>query len=244
MAEPVLRLNQVSHAYRQGQAEVPVLTDVDLTLQAGETVALVGPSGAGKSTLLHIAGLLETPSSGNVAIAGQQVRPGRDGLRTSLRRAHLGFVYQNHHLMPEFSALENIVLPLRLAGISVRAAQRRAADLLDRIGLGERSRHRPAELSGGERQRVAIARAIVHRPKLLLADEPTGNLDTVTAADVTDLLVELVQATGLAVLLATHNPALAGRMQRGLRLAAGRLHPWGPPGRRPDEPTPSSGARP
>ena len=228
MAEPVLRLSRVSHSYWQGRTEVPVLTDVDLLLKAGETVALVGPSGAGKSTLLHIAGLLETPSTGEVALAGQVVRAGRDGTRTRLRRAHLGFVYQNHHLMPEFSALENIMVPLRLAGQAPRAARARATELLDRVGLGARGSHRPAELSGGEQQRVAIARAVANAPKLLLADEPTGNLDTGTAADVTDMLVELVRATGLAALLATHNPEVARRMQRGVRLEAGHLHPWAP----------------
>ena len=230
MAEPVLRLSQVSHSYWQGRAEVPVLANVDLVLEAGETVALVGPSGAGKSTLLHIAGLLETPSAGEVALAGQVVRAGRDGTRTRLRRTHLGFVYQNHHLMPEFSALENIMVPLRLAGHDPRAARGRATELLDRVGLAARGSHRPAALSGGEQQRVAIARAIANGPKLLLADEPTGNLDTGTAADVTDMLVELVGATGLAALLATHNPEVARRMHRGVRLESGHLHPWPPAG--------------
>ncbi len=245
MAEPVLQLLRISHAYRQGRAEVPVLRDVDLVLEEGETVALVGPSGAGKSTLLHIAGLLETPSGGSVALAGQPVRDGsRDGTRTRLRRTHLGFVYQNHHLMPEFSALENTMVPLRLAGHPARSARRRAAELLERVGLGARCGHRPAELSGGERQRVALARALVHRPKLLLADEPTGNLDSAAASAVTDLLVELVRATGLAALLATHDPDVARRMHRGVRLESGRLQPWGPTPRWPEtEDRRLSGAR-
>jgi len=228
MAEPVLRLSQVSHSYWQGRTEVPVLVDVDLALTAGETVALVGPSGAGKSTLLHIAGLLETPSAGEVALAGQVVRAGRDGTRTRLRRTHLGFVYQNHHLMPEFSALENIMVPLRLAGLPPRVARVRAGELLDRVGLGARGSHRPAALSGGEQQRVAIARAVANQPKLLLADEPTGNLDTGAAAGVTDMLVDLVRATGLAALVATHNPEVARRMHRGVRLESGQLCPWAP----------------
>ena len=228
MAEPVLQLRRVSHSYRQGRTEVPVLANVDLELEAGETVALVGPSGAGKSTLLHIAGLLETPSAGEVALAGQVVPARRDGTRTRRRRAHLGFVYQNHHLMPEFSALENVMVPLRLAGCPPRAARARAAELLDRVGLAARGAHRPAALSGGEQQRVAIARAVANRPKLLLADEPTGNLDTAAAAGVTDMLVDLVRATGLAALVATHNPEVARRMHRGVRLEAGELHPWCP----------------
>ncbi len=230
MAEPVLRLADIHHSYRQGRGAVQVLAGVELVLQPGETVALVGPSGAGKSTLLHVAGLLETPTAGEVALVGHVVRGGRDGTRTRLRRSHLGFVYQNHHLMPEFSAVENIMVPLRLAGLSPARARARASELLDRVGLGARSAHRPAALSGGERQRVAIVRAIANHPRLLLADEPTGNLDTATASDVTDMLVELVEATGLAALVATHNPAVARRMSRGVRLESGRLHPWVPDG--------------
>ncbi len=226
MAEPVLRLANVRHTYWQGRNPVPVLVDVDLELAPGETVALVGPSGAGKSTLLHVAGLLEQPTGGEVTLAGHTMRTAADAERTRLRRDYLGFVYQHHHLMPEFTALENVMVPLRLGGRTVRAARRRAAELLDRVGLGARGAHRPAALSGGERQRVAIARAIANEPRILLADEPTGNLDTVTATVVTDLLVELVAATGLAALVATHNPDVALRMARGVRLDAGRLRPW------------------
>jgi lipoprotein-releasing system ATP-binding protein len=193
-----------------------------MALRQGEVAALVAPSGAGKSTLLHIAGLLDRPDAGAVRVLGQAA--GRDdGARTRLRRDAIGFVYQFHHLLPEFSALENVALPQRAAGVDRRAAAARAREILAAVGLAGRLDHRPAELSGGEQQRVAIARALANRPRILLADEPTGNLDPGTAAQVFDLLMALVRDTGLAALIATHNPELAARMDRRLELRDGRV---------------------
>ncbi len=220
----VLRLDGVAKVYNAGTpAAIAVLEDASLALGKGEVVALVAPSGAGKSTLLHIAGLLDAPSSGSVALLGQAAERADDTLRTRLRRDAVGFVYQFHHLLPEFSALENVALPQRAAGVARSEAATQARALLEAVGLGHRLEHRPAELSGGEQQRVAVARALANRPKLLLADEPTGNLDPETSGRVFDMLLELVRSTGLAALIATHNPELAARMDRVLRLDAGRI---------------------
>ena len=219
----VLGLDGVEKVYNPGSAaEVRVLDGASLTLAAGEVVGLVAPSGAGKSTLLHISGLLDAPSAGSVRLLGRPA-PREDRARTRLRRDGVGFVYQFHHLLPEFSALENVALPQRAAGVARKIALARASELLASVGLGHRLEHRPAEMSGGEQQRVAVARALANRPALLLADEPTGNLDPETSARVFDLLLGLVRDTGLAALIATHNPDLAGRMDRVLRLDGGRL---------------------
>jgi lipoprotein-releasing system ATP-binding protein len=220
----VLRLAGVTKVYHQGSdAEIAVLGGVDLALPAGQAVALVAPSGAGKSTLLHIAGLLDLPTAGSVAIDGQEAAGLGDGERTRLRRDRVGFVYQFHHLLPEFSALENVAMPQRAAGVARADAEARARDLLGQVGLGHRLGHRPAELSGGEQQRVAFARALANAPALLLADEPTGNLDPDTSDQVFDVMMGLVSEAGLAALVATHNPALAARMDRVMRLDHGRL---------------------
>jgi lipoprotein-releasing system ATP-binding protein len=220
----VLAMEDVAKVYNPGTpAAVEVLTGASLALGAGEVVALVAPSGAGKSTLLHVAGLLDTPTTGAVRLAGQPTGGLDDRRRTALRRDVVGFVYQFHHLLPEFSALENVALPQRAAGASWAAAAARARALLEAVGLSHRLDHRPAELSGGEQQRVAFARALANAPKLLLADEPTGNLDPETSLKVFEVLIEIVRSTGLAALIATHNPALAGRMDRALRLEGGRI---------------------
>jgi lipoprotein-releasing system ATP-binding protein len=200
-----------------------VLRGVDLVLRQGEIVALVGPSGSGKSTLLHIAGLLEPPDGGDVAIAGQSCNGMNDLARTAMRREHLGFVYQNHHLLAEFSALENVAIPAIIDGLGRGEAKQRAREILGWMGLEARESHRPARLSGGEQQRVAIARALASKPSLLLADEPTGNLDPATASDVFEVLLKLVRGAGLTALIATHNPDLAQRMDRIVNLESGRL---------------------
>ena len=220
----VLSLDAVTKTYNPGTpAAVTVLEGASLTLGAGEVVALVAPSGAGKSTLLHIAGLLDVPSSGTVRLIGGATAGLNDRTRTRLRRDSVGFVYQFHHLLPEFSAVENVALPQRAAGATRAAAADRARALLTAVGLGHRLDHRPAELSGGEQQRVAVARALANRPALLLADEPTGNLDPETSGRVFAMLLDLVRSTGLAALIATHNPELAARMDRTLHLRAGRI---------------------
>ncbi len=217
----VLVLDGISKTYgKGGPAPVPVLGDLSLTVARGEVVALVAPSGAGKSTLLHIAGLLDTPDSGRVLLNGRDMTGENDRRRTEARREDLGFVYQFHHLLPEFTAAENIVLPQLANGVADRAAQARAQDLLGRVGLGHRADHRPAQLSGGEQQRVAFCRALANEPALLLADEPTGNLDPATSDKVFDVLMALVRDTGLAALIATHNLELASRMDRVIRLGA------------------------
>ncbi|MEE2861247.1 MAG: ABC transporter ATP-binding protein [Pseudomonadota bacterium] len=217
----VLRLEGVGKTYdRTGPAPVRVLSGLDLTVARGEIVALVAPSGAGKSTLLHIAGLLDTPDEGRVWLTGRDMTGLPDRARTEARRQDLGFVYQFHHLLPEFSAAENIVLPQLANGVSARDAQVRAADLLARVGLSHRANHRPAQMSGGEQQRVAFCRALANVPSLLLADEPTGNLDPETSDRVFDVLVSLVRDTGLSALIATHNHALAERMDRIVRLSS------------------------
>lgn len=219
-----LRLRDVRKVYGEGtRGEVAALQGASLSLAAGEVVALVAPSGAGKSTLLHVAGLLDTATSGEVAIGGTSAAGLGDGARTKLRRDTIGFVYQFHHLLPEFSALENVVLPQRAAGVGKAAAEARARELLAAVGLSARESHRPGELSGGEQQRVAFCRALANRPRLLLADEPTGNLDPETSGRVFDVLLGLVRETGMAALIATHNPELAARMDRILRLSGGRV---------------------
>ncbi len=224
MSEPVLELSGITKAYNHGlPSEICVLTGADLTLSRGEVVALVAPSGAGKSTLLHIAGLLDTPDQGHVRIGGRDLAGANDRLRTGVRRADVGFVYQFHHLLPEFTAAENIILPQLANGVARGAAQARAETLLARVGLAARVRHRPAELSGGEQQRVAFCRALANGPRLLLADEPTGNLDPATADQVFSVLMEIVRETGLSALIATHNLELAARMDRVVHLTAGRL---------------------
>lgn len=211
---PVLELIDLERTYRQGAREIRVLDGARATLHGGQAVALVGPSGAGKSTLLHIAGLLEHPDTGRVVICGKDCTGMGDDARTRVRRAQMGFVYQFHQLLPEFSALENVVLPQLILGRSREAANTRARQLLSDMGLGERVEHRPAELSGGEQQRTAIARALANNPKILLADEPTGNLDPKTSDVVFDSLLGLVRAEGLAALVATHDHRLARRLDR------------------------------
>ncbi|SDF50507.1 ABC transporter ATP-binding protein [Rhodobacter capsulatus] len=220
----VLRLDRLEKGYNRGKAnEIIVLRGASLVIPRGQVVALVAPSGAGKSTLLHIAGLLDTPDSGRVIVNGQDLTGAKDGARTAARREALGFVYQFHHLLPEFTALENIVLPQLANGSARKAAEARAQDLLARVGLAARAGHRPSALSGGEQQRVAFCRALANRPALLLADEPTGNLDPTTSETVFSALMELVRATGLSALIATHNLELAARMDRVLRLTDGQL---------------------
>ena len=221
--KPVLELFHVARSYAEGKGRLDVFLDADLTVRPGEIVALVGPSGAGKSSLLHIAGLLEAPSGGEVFIAGQDCTSLDDSARTVIRRVGIGFIYQFHHLLPEFSALENVEMPQLIAGAGVSAARERATSLLERLELGNRLAHRPAELSGGEQQRVAIARALANRPLLLLADEPTGNLDPRTAEQVHEEFLRLIRQEGLGALIATHNFDLARRMSRVVRLENGRL---------------------
>ncbi len=220
---PVLALRGIRRSFRTGGAEIAVLNGVDFELRQGEMVALVGPSGAGKSTLLHIAGLLEQPDSGAVMIGARDCSRLTEQERTQLRRTELGFVYQFHHLLPEFSALENVMLPQMIAGVARRPAREKAMALLARVGLAPRAGHRPARLSGGEQQRVAIARALANDPKILLGDEPTGNLDHATGESVLGILLDLVRETGLAALIATHNVELARRLDRIVALEDGRL---------------------
>jgi lipoprotein-releasing system ATP-binding protein len=220
---PTIELRGIRKVFHQGGVALAVLNGVDLTLRAGEIVALVGPSGAGKSTLLHVAGLLERPDSGQLLIEGRDCAALSDEHRTILRRKALGFVYQFHHLLPEFSAVENVMLPQMIAGVGRGDARRRAETLLRQVGLGERLSHRPARLSGGEQQRVAIVRALANDPRILLADEPTGNLDHTTAEGVMVTLIEIVRRSGLAALIATHNLDLAHRLDRVVVLQDGLL---------------------
>lgn len=222
---PALVLTGVQRGFGTGRTRIEVLRNVTLSLSAGEIVALTGPSGAGKSTLLHTAGLLELPDAGTVSLAGEACNELSDQRRTALRRNYLGFVYQFHHLLPEFSALENVVLPQMIAGVSKRVARDKAHELLATVGLAERAGHRPGQLSGGEQQRVALARALANRPRVLLADEPTGNLDHHTADSVFDMLLDAVRGAGLAALIATHNPDLARRMDRAVTIRDGWLEP-------------------
>ena len=224
MSEMMLELTGLEKAYNRGKpGEVTVLRGATLSVARGEVVALVAPSGAGKSTLLHIAGLLDTPDSGGVALGGVSMAGLGDRARTEARRQDVGFIYQFHHLLPEFTALENIVLPQLANGVARKAAESRAMGLLDRVGIAPRAGHRPAALSGGEQQRVAFCRALANGPRLLLADEPTGNLDPGTSDQVFGALMELVRETGLSALIATHNMELAARMDRVVRLEKGRV---------------------
>ncbi|MCA3268445.1 MAG: ABC transporter ATP-binding protein [Azospirillum sp.] len=223
MSEPALELKGLHRRFRQAGGELHVLRGLDLRLMPGECVALVGPSGAGKSTLLHCAGLLERPDAGQVLLGGRDCAAMDEGARTEARLADLGFVYQFHHLLPEFTALENVTMPQLIAGKPRDEAAARARELLGRVGLSARADHRPARLSGGEQQRVAIVRAVANAPKVLLADEPTGNLDPRTAEGVFAELLTLVRTTGLAALVATHNPELAARMDRTVVLRDGVL---------------------
>ncbi len=220
---PALELRKISRVYQQGRKKLVVFRELDFTLPSGEITALVGPSGAGKSSLLHIAGLLEKPTSGEVHIAGVNCSALDDIARTRIRRFGIGFIYQFHHLLPEFTAEENVILPQVMAGKSRKQARERAHMLLESLGLKDRMKHIPSELSGGEQQRVAIARALANEPLLLLADEPTGNLDPDTAARVHELLLDLIRAEGLAALIATHNMELAALMHRVVHLHHGRL---------------------
>lgn len=220
---PALHLEEVRRSYLQGETELAILRGVTLSVWPGESVALIAPSGAGKSTLLHIAGLLEHPDDGEVYIDGKPTAKLPDGARTAIRRDEIGFVYQFHHLLPEFTASENVMLPQMIAGLDRSEATTRANELLSFLGLGERLEHRPSELSGGEQQRVAIARAVANAPRLLLADEPTGNLDPKTADHVFETLAKLVGATKLAAVIATHNLDLAARMTRRVTLREGKI---------------------
>ena len=221
----VLELNDVTRHFGQGKRVLEVLKGANLSVKAGEVVALVGPSGAGKSTFLQIAGLLEQPTSGDVKIDGQSCIGLNDDERTKVRRYNIGFVYQYHHLLPEFSSLENVTIPQIIAGIDKQTARSRGKELLEWMGLNERFEHRPGQLSGGEQQRVAIARALSASPRVLLADEPTGNLDPETANGVFDVLMHLARGSGLAALVATHNPELAKRMDRIVKVENGVLVP-------------------
>ena len=223
VAPAVLELRDVVKSYQQGKHVLEVLKGVNLTIRTGEMSALVGQSGAGKSTLLQIAGLLDRPTKGAVFVNGENIGRINDEIRTGLRRDYVGFVYQYHNLLSDFSALENVMLPMLIKGVRKRDAEEQAAFLLEKLKLGYRLKHRPAELSGGEQQRVAIARALANQPKLLLADEPTGNLDPDTAEDVFSALLDIMRETGLAALVATHNLELAARMNRQYRLTNGVL---------------------
>lgn len=223
MSNVLLKTESLQRIYQQGGENLTVLHNADIEIKSGEIVALVGPSGSGKSTLLQMAGLLDRPTSGRVFIAGEDATGGDDETRTAMRRKFIGFVYQFHYLLPEFSALENVVIPQMIAGIDKRDAQEKAKELLTRLKLDHRFDHRPARLSGGEQQRVAIARALANGPKLLLADEPTGNLDPETSNGVFEMLTDLVRSTGIGAMIATHNMDLAERMDRILELKAGRI---------------------
>ena len=223
MNNPVLELQKIKRIYGKGDTALSVLKDINLTIKAGEIVALVGPSGSGKSTLLHIAGLLDTPTAGTIYVCSQNATKMNDYGRTLLRRDTMGFVYQAHLLLPDFSALENVMMPVLIAGKSKKEAAARAEELLTKVGLKKRMSHRSGELSGGEQQRVAIARALANHPALLLADEPTGNLDPKTAESVFGGLIDLVRETGLSALIATHNPDLAARMDRRISVQNGLL---------------------
>ncbi|WP_454627988.1 ABC transporter ATP-binding protein [Bradyrhizobium cenepequi] len=220
---PVIYLHDIKRQYRQGEATLTILNGAKLALWPGQSVALVAPSGAGKSTLLHIAGLLETPDDGEVYVGGTPTSQLPDIDRTQIRRTDIGFVYQSHRLLPEFSALENVMLPQMIRGLKRSETVKRSTEILSYLGLGDRIKHRPAELSGGEQQRVAIARAVANAPRALLADEPTGNLDPQTADHVFNALMQLVQATRVAMLIATHNMDLAARMDRRVSLANGQV---------------------
>jgi lipoprotein-releasing system ATP-binding protein len=220
---PVVYLHDIKRQYTQGETVLTILDGAKLALWAGQSVALVAPSGSGKSTLLHIAGLLESPDEGEVYVGGTATSGLSDSERTQIRRTDIGFIYQAHHLLPEFSALENVILPQMIRGLSRQEAVKRAAELLSYLGLKDRLEHRPAELSGGEQQRVAIARAVSNAPRILLADEPTGNLDPRTSDQVFGALSQLVRASGLAAIIATHNRDIAARMDRRVTLKDGQV---------------------
>lgn len=220
---PVVYLHEIKRQYKQGEATLTILNGAKLALWAGQSVALVAPSGSGKSTLLHIAGLLESPDEGEVYVAGAPTSQLSDIERTQIRRSDIGFVYQSHRLLPEFTALENVMMPQMIRGLKRSETIKRSTEILGYLGLGERITHRPAELSGGEQQRVAIARAVANAPRALLADEPTGNLDPHTADHVFKALMQLVKATRVAMLIATHNMELAGRMDRRVSLVDGKV---------------------
>lgn len=224
MTKTVLELKNIIRRYPQGEGGfLEVLKGISLSIKAGEIVALVGPSGSGKSTLLHQAGILENPDDGTVSVDGQDVSSLDDDGRTAIRREKLGFIYQFHHLLPEFSALENVMMPMIIAGKDKKQAAERAEKLLEQVGLGDRTSHRPSQLSGGEQQRVAMARALANEPVLLLADEPTGNLDMETSDKVFNVLLDVVRENGVGALIATHNPELAARMDRTLTLEGGLI---------------------
>ena len=223
MSNPVLKLTGVERSYASANGALPVLTGADLVLNGGELVALIGPSGSGKSTLLHIAGLLDSPQRGGIEIVGTDASAANDAVRTRLRNRHIGFIYQFHNLLPELTAQENVMMPQLIAGVKSGEAKLRAETLLSRLGLAERLTHLPSQLSGGEQQRVAIARALANKPQLILADEPTGNLDPATAESVTALLLEVAREEGVAALIATHNMALAKRLTRAVTLRDGKL---------------------
>jgi len=220
---PVIYLHEIKRQYMQGEQPLVILDGAKLALWAGQSVALVAPSGSGKSTLLHIAGLLESPDDGEVYVAGAPTSQLSDMERTQIRRNDIGFVYQSHRLLPEFSALENVMLPQMIRGLKRSETIKRSSEILAYLGLADRIKHRPAELSGGEQQRVAIARAVANAPRVLLADEPTGNLDPNTADHVFQALMQLVKATSVAMLIATHNMELAGRMDRRVSIADGQV---------------------
>lgn len=227
--EPILlQARDLDKSFRQGDVDIHVLRGINLDVARGDTLAIVGSSGSGKSTLLHLLGALDTPTGGEVIINGQEVTPLSETARGDLRNTALGFVYQLHHLLPEFTAEENVSIPLRIRGEGESVANKQARELLDRVGLGHRFKHKPGEMSGGERQRAAIARALVTNPQCLLADEPTGNLDEHTAAKVFDLMLDLNRETGTSLVMVTHNMHLADRMQRRLELTDGHLHELSP----------------
>ena len=219
----ILNAKGIEKRFAQGDASIEVLGGVDLSLAAGERVAIVGRSGSGKSSLLHVLAGLDDVNQGQIFVAGEPMAAASNDARTALRRKYMGFVYQQHHLLPEFSALENVALPLRLNGLAQTIAEQQSRKLLDRIGLGARVQHLPGELSGGERQRVAVARALIHQPKLVMADEPTGNLDTTSAAELMALMVELSESSGVAFLVVTHDRSMLHQFDRVLTLVDGKL---------------------
>lgn len=229
MSDLTLEMTNVSRHYQSGGSRLDVLKDANLSLAAGELVGLVGPSGAGKSTLLHLAGLLEPPQSGTIRLEGIDCHARSDRDRTALRRHKLGFIYQFHHLLPEFSALDNIAMPLMIAGQSRKQARKKAKALLEEMGLSDRGSHQPGQLSGGEQQRVAIARALANDPRLVIADEPTGNLDPTTTERVFGTLIKMARMEGAAVLVATHNMSLIAHMDRVVTLKDGKLVPYPQP---------------
>lgn len=226
MSDLLLQATGISKTYKQAGRDLTVLQPSDMALHSGEIVAMVGPSGSGKSTLLHILGLLDSPSAGQLMFGGKDITNIKDRERTRIRRRHIGFIYQFHHLLPEFSATENVAMPLIIDGVRKKEAHAKAIEILEQLGLKDRVKHRPAQMSGGEQQRVAIARALVHEPAILLADEPTGNLDPETSASVFNILLEQVRGRGIGALIATHNMSLADDMDRTLELKAGKILPF------------------